>query len=95
MLLRKTKKIRAPDQVDVVIAAMMKTFRATRNVSQTELAKGVGITFQQIQKYETAQNRVSAARLYHIARFLEVSVLDFYMGLENAPSVFSRHEPPV
>jgi transcriptional regulator with XRE-family HTH domain len=78
----KTKKIRAPDQVDVVIAAMMKTFRAARKVSQTELAKGVGVTFQQIQKYETAQNRVPASRLYRIACLLDVSVLDFYTGLD-------------
>jgi transcriptional regulator with XRE-family HTH domain len=84
------RKQKTPDQVDVVIAAMIKTFRATRKVSQTELAKGVGVTFQQIQKYEAARDRVSAARLYRIACFLDVSVLDFYMGLDMPGRVFEK-----
>jgi transcriptional regulator with XRE-family HTH domain len=83
------QKTRGPDKADIAIAAALKTFRAYRNVSQEELAKGVGVTFQQIQKYETAQNRVSASRLYYIACFLDVSVLDFYRALDMPGSVFT------
>jgi transcriptional regulator with XRE-family HTH domain len=82
--------IRGPDKVDIAIAAAMKAFRAYRKVSQEELAKSIGVTFQQIQKYETAKNRVSASRLYYIACFLEVSVLDFYTGLDMPGRVFDN-----
>ena len=81
---------RAPDKVDAVIAAMLKTFRTTRNMSQTELAQAVGITFQQIQKYETAANRIPASRLYYLAQVLEVSVADFFRPLPDAPSIMTQ-----
>ncbi|MCK6417905.1 MAG: helix-turn-helix domain-containing protein [Alphaproteobacteria bacterium] len=81
---RKLKSKKSPDHVDVVIAAALKTFRALRKMSQEQLAGELGLTFQQIQKYEKAYNRISASRLYRIACLLEVSVLDFYMGLDGA-----------
>lgn len=82
--MKKNTHKRSPDHVDVVIAAALKTFRALRQVSQEQLAAELGITFQQVQKYEKAFNRISASRLYRIACFLDVSVLDFYMGLDGA-----------
>ena len=81
---KKKPSRRSPDHVDVVIAAALKTFRALRQVSQEQLAAELGITFQQVQKYEKAFNRISASRLYRIACFLDVSVLDFYIGLDGA-----------
>lgn len=83
---------RAPDKVDAVIAAMLKTFRTMRKMSQAELAEAVGVSFQQIQKYEKAVDRVSAARLYYIAQALDVSVYDFYRVLPDASSVFTLEE---
>ncbi len=84
MTTKRRRSKRSPDHIDVVIAAALKTFRALRKVSQEELAESIGITFQQIQKYENGSNRVSASRLYKMACYLEVSVLDFYMGLDGA-----------
>ena len=52
-------------------------------MTQQQLAEKVGIKFQQIQKYETGANRVSASRLWDIARTLDVPVAYFYEGLDQ------------
>jgi len=54
-------------------------------MTQQQLAERVGIKFQQIQKYETGMNRVSASRLWDIAEALDVSVSFFFEGLDNKP----------
>ena len=51
-------------------------------MSQTALSKAVGLTFQQIQKYETGANRTGASRLYEFSRVLDVPVSYFFEGLE-------------
>ncbi len=53
-------------------------------VTQQQLAEKVGIKFQQIQKYETGANRVSASRLWDISEALEVDVSFFFSGMENS-----------
>ncbi len=53
-------------------------------MTQQQLAEKVGIKFQQIQKYETGANRVSASRLWDIADALEVPVAFFFEGMEDA-----------
>lgn len=55
-------------------------------MTQQQLAERVGIKFQQIQKYETGANRVSASRLWDIADALEVPVSFFFEGIEENPS---------
>jgi transcriptional regulator with XRE-family HTH domain len=55
-------------------------------MTQQQLADAVGIRFQQIQKYETGANRVSASRLWDIAAAMEVSVSFFFEGLETDES---------
>lgn len=56
-------------------------------MTQQQLADSVGIKFQQIQKYETGMNRVSASRLWDIARTLGVAIGFFFEGLERGGSV--------
>ena len=58
-------------------------------ITQQQLAEGVGIKFQQIQKYETGMNRVSASRLWDIAEALEVPVGFFFDGLDTPQSLTS------
>ena len=53
----------------------------TLNVSQEQLGESLGLTFQQVQKYEKGQNRIGAGRLYKIAQILSVPVDFFYEGL--------------
>lgn len=51
--------------------------------NQSQLGRAVGVTFQQIQKYERGSNRVSASRLWMMAAFLQVDIGYFFEGLEN------------
>lgn len=70
--------LKSPHPIDVEVGAKAKQFRAIRRMTQTDLAKKLGITFQQIQKYEVGSNRVSASRLYQMAQALGVSPADFF-----------------
>ena len=67
--------------VDQHIAQRMQLRRLMLGMSQTDLAKKCGISFQQIQKYETAGNRIPASRLFDISQAMETSVAFFFMGL--------------
>ena len=58
-------------------------------MSQTQLAESVGLPYQQIQKYERGANRISAGRLYQLARILDVPVSFFFDGLDEGAEVSS------
>ena len=62
-----------PDPIDVAVGLRLRTLRKSRGMSQEQLGRALGITFQQIQKYERGTNRVSASMLVKSARALEVS----------------------
>lgn len=62
----------------------MRMRRILVGMSQEKLGEQLGLTFQQIQKYERATNRISASRLFDIARILEVPIAYFYEGLDEA-----------
>jgi transcriptional regulator with XRE-family HTH domain len=64
--------------VDAYIGARMRERRQQLDMSQDALAKTLGITFQQIQKYERGENRVSAARLFKICKILKVSLSSMF-----------------
>ena len=61
-------------EIDHFVGENIRMLRMRQGVSQKDLARACGITFQQIQKYESAGNRISASRLYDIAQALEVPV---------------------
>ena len=63
-----------PDPIDVAVGARIRTRRRSLGLSQTELAEALGITFQQVQKYERGANRVSASMLVRIATRLDTTV---------------------
>ncbi|MEA2943770.1 MAG: hypothetical protein QOD09_4299, partial [Bradyrhizobium sp.] len=67
-----------PDPLDVMVGAKIRVFRIHRGVSQTDLAEQIGVTFQQVQKYETGMNRVGASRLSRIATVLGVSIGELF-----------------
>ncbi|MEW5684646.1 MAG: helix-turn-helix transcriptional regulator [Pseudomonadota bacterium] len=67
-----------PDPIDVAVGARIRLARKTLRMSQQALAEAVGITFQQIQKYERGANRVSASMLARIAATLGVSVAELF-----------------
>lgn len=69
------------NEVDRHIAQRLQLRRVMLGLSQTDLARKCGVSFQQIQKYETAGNRIPAARLFDLSQALETSVAFFYSGL--------------
>lgn len=72
---------RAPNPVDRHVGLRIRLRRKELGVSQERLAESIGLTFQQVQKYERAANRVSASKLWEMARALKTSVAYFYEGL--------------
>lgn len=68
-------------EVDQHIAKRLQLRRVMLGMTQTDLAKKCGVSFQQIQKYETAGNRIPAARLFDLSQALETSVAFFFSGL--------------
>ncbi|MGF1630747.1 MAG: helix-turn-helix domain-containing protein [Kiloniellaceae bacterium] len=73
-----------PDPIDVSIGSRLRLRRLAMGFSQETLARALGITFQQIQKYERGTNRVFASRLFLLARVLRVPVAYFFQGLHSA-----------
>src|SRR5580692_5640683 len=71
---------KSPDPVDVEVGRRIRIQRMTRGMSQTELGEKIGVTFQQVQKYEKGVNRVGASRLTRIAKVLGVSVGALFGG---------------
>jgi len=72
--------------VDVHVGQKVRRRRWMVGMTQQQLAEKVGIKFQQIQKYETGMNRVSASRLWDIAEALEVSVSFFFEDIDDEKS---------
>ena len=79
--------------VDVHVGQRIRHRRWMTGMTQQKLADAVGIKFQQIQKYETGMNRVSASRLYDIATALEVPVSFFFDGMEEEQAAASEALP--
>ncbi|MCG8434526.1 MAG: helix-turn-helix domain-containing protein [Gammaproteobacteria bacterium] len=77
----KTK--RSPNPIDVHVGARVRMRRVLEGFSQESLGERLGLTFQQVQKYEKGTNRISASRLYQIAGVLTVPVEYFFEGLPH------------
>lgn len=80
--------------VDEHVGKRIRQRRWMNGTTQQQLAEAVGIKFQQIQKYETGMNRVSASRLWDIASVLSVPVSFFFEGLDASPSADSTGDVP-
>ena len=83
---RRGTKARRPEDVEIDrhIGQRVRERRVVLGLSQTALADGLGITFQQVQKYEKGFNRIAAGRLYGCAELLGVSPEYFFEGLEGS-----------
>ena len=74
------------EKVDLHVGSRVRSLRLQRRMSQTELADELGITFQQVQKYEKGTNRISSSRLHQIASILGVAASYFFEDpLEQVP----------
>ncbi|MFQ5347959.1 MAG: helix-turn-helix domain-containing protein [Rhodothalassiaceae bacterium] len=73
------------DPIDAQVGARARAARMLAGLSQQEFAGRLGISFQQLQKYETGADRISASRLYRMAVILEMPVDDFFADPDRAP----------
>jgi transcriptional regulator with XRE-family HTH domain len=69
---------------DIAIGRRIRLQRTIRDVTQAELGNAIGITFQQIQKYELGANRISAGKLLQVAHFLRAPIGVFFEGLDDS-----------
>ena len=81
--------------VDVHVGKRVRHRRWMAGMTQQQLAEKVGIKFQQIQKYETGMNRVSASRLWDISDALDVPVAYFFEGLRDMEAADGAASAPV
>ncbi len=72
-----------PNPVDVHVGTRIRLQRLTMKLSQSVLGEKLGVTFQQVQKYERGTNRVSASRLWRMAEILGVPVEFFFHGIKD------------
>jgi|SRR5947209_20582180 len=86
--------VKKPDPVDIEVGQRIRIQRMATGLSQTTLADQLGVTFQQVQKYEKGVNRVGAGRLTKIAKVLGVPVSTFF-GANDAGAIErgDRHTP--
>lgn len=93
-------KTRAPEPDNVKsiaahIGKRLRLLRFTKGLSQAELGKIIGVSFQQIQKYERGLNHISATNLYHISQTLSVSFDYFITGLGESPTTLEADVTPI
>lgn len=72
-----------PHPVDIHVGKKVREARNLEGLSQEELGKKLGISFQQVQKYEKGSNRIGSSRLYEISRALETPIEYFFDGIED------------
>lgn len=89
-------KAKSPNAIDVYVGGRLRLRRKVLGLSQGSLAQALGITFQQVQKYEKGMNRIGASRLQRIAEILKVPVGFFFENNASAaPDVEPRRETDV
>jgi len=77
---------KAPNPIDVHVGSRVRLRRMMLGMSQEKLGESLGITFQQIQKYEKGTNRIGASRLQHIATVLKVPISFFFEDAPGTPA---------
>jgi transcriptional regulator with XRE-family HTH domain len=80
--MQRKKKPRGVTNIDAEIGNRIRAYRMDRNLSQVELGVALGVSFQQIQKYEKGSNRLAAGRILEICKTLEISPLEL-MGWDK------------
>ena len=70
--------------VDRHVGTRLRLLRLQHGLSQKDIAEGLGLTFQQVQKYENGANRISASKLFEIAALMDISIAEFFVGLDRS-----------
>ena len=82
-----------PNPIDVEVGARLRVLRRSRGLSQSDLAERLGLTFQQVQKYERGANRISASKLWKVAEVLKVPVGELFGDHETPASADGAPAP--
>jgi transcriptional regulator with XRE-family HTH domain len=88
--LHKNKSGALSVDVDVHVGGRLRLRRTMMGLSQKEVAKAIGVTFQQVQKYEKGSNAMNATRLLEFARFMNVPIAYFFDGIEGLSAGLSQ-----
>jgi transcriptional regulator with XRE-family HTH domain len=83
-----------PDPIDKHVGARVRMRRLMLRMSQTKLADAIGLTFQQVQKYEKGTNRMGSSRLQQVADILKVPVIFFFEGAPGQPIIDGKEPSP-
>jgi transcriptional regulator with XRE-family HTH domain len=86
-------KTKVTNPIDIHVGSRLRMRRLMLNVSQEKLGDALGITFQQVQKYEKGTNRISASRLQQAAQILHVSAPFFFEGAPGGPQKLDKSSP--
>jgi len=84
---------RGPNPIDRHVGLRIRMRRKELGISQEKLAESIGLTFQQVQKYERAANRVSASKLWEMSRALTTNISYFYEGLGDGVEMVGSNLP--
>ena len=77
---------KVPNPIDKHVGSRVRMRRMMLGMSQEKLGDGLGLTFQQVQKYESGKNRIGASRLQHISHILQIPVPFFFEGAPHLPA---------
>jgi transcriptional regulator with XRE-family HTH domain len=83
-----------PHPIDIKVGKHIRLRRQELSMSQTDLAKKLGLTFQQVQKYEKGTNRVSCSRLSEISEVLDAPITFFFSGAGKSMVSHAEHREP-
>lgn len=84
----------SPHPIDITVGSRIVSQRLAKRMTQTDLANSIGVSFQQVQKYERGTNRVSASRLWRISEALNVPMTYFFDGVTTDAGA-PREERPM
>ena len=90
------EKDKKPHPIDIHVGARVRMLRTMLGMSQDKLGDSLGLTFQQIQKYEKGVNRIGASRLFEIAKVLEIPIqflFEDFDSFTNTPYGFAENAP--
>ena len=70
------------DEIDIQVGKTIREFRRQRGLTQTQLGESIGVSFQQVQKYENGTNRVVASRLWRMSKVLDKKIHMFFKDID-------------
>jgi transcriptional regulator with XRE-family HTH domain len=80
----KRRPAKRPSSIDIAVGRNVRIWRMAKGLSQAQLAKRLGVTFQQVQKYEVGANRIGTGRLVRLAAILGIPIAALFDGAEGA-----------